>query len=106
MLTVIIIMTLGILAGFLLRKHRVLFRFLDRSISYVIYLLLFLLGVSVGGNEMILRNFHLIGLKALLITAASVAGSLIAAALVYRVFFQKRGAAAAAESEILPEADA
>ncbi|MDC7242060.1 MAG: LysO family transporter [Spirochaetales bacterium] len=88
MLTVIIIMTAGMAAGYLLRNYRNLFRGLDRTVSYVIYILLFLLGITVGRNETIVRNFHLIGLKALIITAASVAGSLVLAALVYHFFFR------------------
>ncbi len=88
MLTVIIIMTLGMAAGYLLRKHKKLYRGLDKTVSYVIYLLLFLLGITVGRNDTIVRSFHIIGLKALAITSASVAGSLILGALVFHLFFR------------------
>ncbi|MDA3958699.1 LysO family transporter [Oceanispirochaeta sp.] len=89
MLTVIIIMTLGMAAGFILRKFKRLYNRLDKTVSSVIYLLLFLLGVSVGQNKTIINNFHLIGLKALIITSASVFGSLVLAALVFRFFFKQ-----------------
>lgn len=88
MLTVIIIMSVGMLAGFILRKYKKLYTGLDKTVSYVIYLLLFLLGITVGQNETIIRNFHIIGLKALLITIASVAGSIILAAIVFHFFFR------------------
>ncbi|MDC7234917.1 MAG: LysO family transporter [Spirochaetales bacterium] len=88
MLTVILIMTAGMIAGYLLRKYKKLSKGLDKTVSYVIYLLLFLLGITVGQNETIIRNFHLIGLKAFLITCASVAGSLVLAALVFHFFFR------------------
>lgn len=88
MLTVIIIMSAGMVAGFLLRQYKKLYRGLDKTVSYVIYLLLFLLGLTVGQNETIINNFHLIGVKALLITLASVAGSVSLAALVFHFFFR------------------
>jgi len=74
-------------AGYLLRKYETLHSRLAKTVSYVIYLLLFLLGLSVGQNETIVRSFHLIGIKALIITAASVAGSLLLSVLVYKIFF-------------------
>ncbi|MBF9014453.1 MULTISPECIES: LysO family transporter [unclassified Oceanispirochaeta] len=88
MLTVIIIMSVGMIAGFILRKYKKLYQGLDKTVSYVIYLLLFLLGITVGQNETIIRNFHLIGLKALLITVASVGGSILLAAVVFHFFFR------------------
>jgi uncharacterized membrane protein YbjE (DUF340 family) len=89
MLTVILIMTAGMIAGFLLRRRKELYKRLDQTVSIVIYLLLFLLGLTVGQNRTIVENFHLIGVKALLITLAAVAGSVILAAVAYRFLFQK-----------------
>jgi uncharacterized membrane protein YbjE (DUF340 family) len=81
-------MTSGMIAGFILRKYKGLFKKLDKLISYVIYMLLFLLGLTVGQNDIIIKSFHFIGLKALLITIASVAGSLILSVLVFHIFFK------------------
>lgn len=89
MLTVILIMTAGMVAGFLLRRRKGLYKRLDQTVSIVIYLLLFLLGLTVGQNRTIVENFHLIGVKALLITLAAVAGSVVLAAIAYRFLFQK-----------------
>ena len=89
MLTVILIMSAGMAAGYLLRKRKVLYKRLDQTVSIVIYLLLFLLGLTVGQNRTIVENFHLIGAEALFVTLASVAGSVILAAAVYRMLFQK-----------------
>jgi len=80
-------MSFGMVAGFVLRRFRSLHSRLEKTVRYVIYLLLFLLGLSVGQNETIVRSFHLIGLKALIITAASVLGSLLLSVLVYKLFF-------------------
>lgn len=100
MLTVIIIMSVGMIAGYILRKHKKLYQGLDKTVSYVIYLLLFLLGITVGQNETIIRNFHLIGLKALLITVASVLGSIILAAVVFHFFFRHDHIEVEAEDDI------
>ncbi len=81
-------MSSGMIAGYLLRKFRKLHAALEKPVGYVIYLLLFLLGLSVGQNEVIVRSFHLIGLKALFITVASVIGSLVLTAFVYKFFFK------------------
>ena len=61
MLTVVIIMSLGMLTGFLLRHKAHVFKKVDRWVTLTIYLLLFLLGLSVGKNEIILKNIHYIG---------------------------------------------
>ena len=89
MLTVILIMSAGMAAGYFLRKRKVLYKRLDQTVSVVIYLLLFLLGLTVGQNRAIVENFPLIGMKALIITMASIAGSIILAVIVYRLLFQK-----------------
>lgn len=74
--------------GFIFRKYKRLSGGLDKAVSYAIYLLLFLLGITVGQNKTIIQNFHLIGLKALLITLASIAGSIVLSALVFHFFFR------------------
>jgi len=56
-----------------------------------IYLLLFLLGISIGTNREIIRNFPSIGLKALILTVAGVLGSCLASLLIYRVYFGEKG---------------
>ncbi len=90
MFTVIGIMLSGILAGYLLRSRKEM-RFIGRLISYTIFLLLFLLGISVGNNEAIVNNLPEIGGKAFLIAVSATLGSLICAWVVYRYFFKKEG---------------
>ena len=77
MFTIIGIMLTGMLVGYLLRSKRLLW--IHKVITLLIWLLLFLLGIDVGGNETIIRNLHAIGLEALAITFAAVAGSVLAA---------------------------
>ncbi|WP_165066032.1 LysO family transporter [Desulfovibrio sp. ZJ200] len=79
------IMFLGLLLGFLLRGQRLLTA-LTRCVTPAIMLLLFSLGVAVGGNETLMRNLPLLGGKALLLTLAGVAGSLACVAVIRRWF--------------------
>lgn len=79
------LMLLGVLLGRLLRGQRWIGA-LSRCISPAIVLLLFFLGVAVGGNEQLMRNLPLLGGKALLLSLAGVAGSLLCVAVIRRWF--------------------
>ena len=82
MFTVIGLMLAGMLAGFLLRKHAL--EFIRPTITVLIWALLFLLGVEVGGNEDILRGLHTIGLEAVVLTLGGTLGSVAAARLLWQ----------------------
>ena len=88
MFTVIIIMFAGIALGYLFRHKKILQK-LDKPISYTIYALLFILGFSVGGNNEIINNLPSLGGQALLLAFAGTLGSVLAAWLVYKLFFKK-----------------
>ena len=90
MLTVVGIMTLGIILGFILRQRKSLILANDKLIIWAIYLLLFLLGVSIGTNETIMKSLPTLGIKALVITIGGVIGSVLLAWLTYRLFFKKK----------------
>lgn len=89
MLTVLILMTIGIGIGWFLHKKEKLLKFTDKLTNWAIYLLLFLLGLSVGTNEKILQNFHQIGFQAIVITVFAVMGSIIVSWLLYILVFKK-----------------
>ncbi len=89
MFTVIGIMFGGILIGYLFRRISLLQR-VGKTISYTIFLLLFLLGISVGSNKVIMENLLSLGGQALLIASATTAGSVLAAWGVYVFFFKER----------------
>lgn len=76
MFTIIGIMLTGMLLGYLLRNKKL--SWIHRIITLLIWLLLFLLGIDVGGNQAIINGLHTIGLEALLITLAAVIGSVLA----------------------------
>lgn len=74
-------MLTGMLIGYLLRNKR--FTWISKVITLLIWLLLFLLGIDVGGNESIISGLHTIGLEALIITIAALLGSVIGARLLW-----------------------
>jgi len=82
MYIIIGIMFLGIGAGYLLRKRKL--RHLDNIMTAVVWLLLFLLGVEAGADERIVKWIGSLGLEALLITLAAVAGSSFFAWLLWK----------------------
>lgn len=75
MFIIIGIMLTGMLFGFLLRNKRL--SWIHKIITLLIWVLLFLLGIDVGGNEAIIKGLHTLGLEALIITLAAVTGSIL-----------------------------
>ena len=61
------------------------------EISGRIFLLLFILGVSIGSNSLIVNNLGKFGWQAIVLAVSGVLGSLIAARLVLQLFFRKGG---------------
>ena len=73
MFIIIGIMLSGMLIGYLLRSKRL--TWIHKIITFLIWLLLFLLGIDVGDNKAIMNGLHTLGLEALTITLAAVIGS-------------------------------
>ena len=63
----------------------------EKTISLTIFLLLFILGVSIGSNSLIVNNLGKFGWQAIVLAVSGVLGSLIAARLVLQLFFRKGG---------------
>lgn len=82
---VIGLMVCGIILGYLFRERNL--KIIHELINYAIFLLLFLLGITVGANESIMNNLDTIGYDALLITLAAVTGSVLCTWGIYRFFF-------------------
>lgn len=88
MIEVLVIMSLGIGVGILLRKHRQAVRTVEKLITVAIFLLLFLLGVAVGTNQTIIHNLPSLGIKALLISLGAIGGSIALSNLVFKKLLQ------------------
>lgn len=87
MYIIIGLMLTGMLLGFLLRKQKL--SGIHKVITVLIWLLLFLLGIEVGGNQEIINGLHTIGLEAIVITVAAVLGSVTAAWGLWYVLYKK-----------------
>ena len=81
------LMFLGIAVGLLLRG-RPLAAKLARCVTPAIMLLLFALGISVGGNTTLMANLPKLGGAAVVLTVSAIAGS-IACVLCIRRFFRQ-----------------
>ena len=77
MFTVIGIMFVGIGLGYLLRRQSL--PWINKAITALIWLLLFLLGIEVGHNEQIIRSLPTLGVEAFAIALVCVLGSCLAA---------------------------
>ena len=78
MIIVISLMVCGIILGYAFKERNL--KFVQKLINYAIFLLLF-------ANGDVMNNLDSIGLEALLITLAAIAGSVLCAWGVYRFFF-------------------
>ena len=94
MFIVILFIFLGILSGVLCRKLStgarisltdVATRWQGRIVTWLIWLLLFLLGIEVGSNEMIVRSLPTLGVEALLLSLAATLGCCVLAWMLWRV---------------------
>ncbi len=90
MLTVVLIMMAGVVLGYFLRTRKRLAAINDKFITYAIYLLLLLLGISIGSNKTIVANLPVLGVKALIVTVGAMVGSVLLALLTYNLFFKNR----------------
>lgn len=82
MFIVIGLMFVGMLTGYLFKNIKV--AWIGKIITVLIWLLLFLLGIDVGSNQMIMSGLHTIGLDALVITIGAVLGSVVGARLLWK----------------------
>lgn len=87
MFIVISVMLAGIAVGYLLRLWKL--RFIHGLILTLIWLLLFLLGLEVGTNETVVRQFGNLGLEAFILASAATLGSVLAAWLLWVSFKRK-----------------
>ena len=88
MFIVILFIFLGILSGYLLRKKALagdeakmggVARWQGRFVTWLIWLLLFLLGIEVGSNDRIISALPTLGVEALVLSLAATLGSCLLA---------------------------
>jgi uncharacterized membrane protein YbjE (DUF340 family) len=74
--------------GYFFRRIAFLQR-LNPAIMATICALLFVLGLSIGANELIMKNLTTLGLQALVLSCAGTAGSILAGWGIYHFFFKQ-----------------
>lgn len=82
MIIVIGFMFAGVALGFLLRHRNV--TWISKLTTVMVWLLLFLLGVEVGGNDKIISSLPTLGVEALLIAVFATLGSCAAAWILWK----------------------
>ena len=88
-MTPLIILLSTILVGFLFRKKAVP-AVPARIITYIVWLLLFFLGISLGSNPTVIENLGSYGIKALIIGVLAAIGSGLAALLLSGILPEKK----------------
>ena len=89
MLKIVAIMLCGVAVGFLLRKRTL--RIAPKAVTVLIWLLLFLLGVEVGTNPQVIAGITSLGLEALWLSLAGLAGTLLFSWALWRWVSHKKG---------------
>ena len=90
MIIVLTVMILGIICGYLIRERKKIVSIFDKLGSWLIFILLFVLGISVGTNDTIISNLKSIGAISLIVSIASLLGSVIVCSIIYTVFFKQQ----------------
>ena len=80
-----IVMLSGVLIGYILRNIRAI----SKINIYIIFLLLFVMGLSVGSNPQVIQGLGTLGLLGIAISVVSIAGSVFLSWIVYRHLFKK-----------------
>ena len=57
----------------------------------LIWALLFILGIEVGGNEQNIKGLHTIGIEAVILTLGGTLGSVVAAWALWKALYKKKG---------------
>lgn len=90
MIEILLLMAGGMLLGYLLRQKKQVIRTVERLTIWSIFLLLFLMGLSIGHDPQIFNNLPSLGLTALIISGAGIAGSLFAALILWKYLLKKK----------------
>ena len=84
---ILVFILIGITAGYMLRNIKAL-KIVDRTITVTICTLLFILGLTVGGNHEMLKNIGIYGGQAFIICCAGLVGSILFTYIVSTLFFK------------------
>lgn len=89
MFTVILIMSIGIMCGYFIRKRDIR-GIISGATTALIWLLLFVLGVEVGHNKQVVNSLATLGAEALFIAVVCLCGSCVAAWILWRYIAKRQ----------------
>lgn len=89
MFSVVMIAFCGVVAGYGLRRWKAL-QHVNQTITLTICFMLFVLGLSVGQNRMVVTHLGSYGVQALIISLAAMLGSAVGGWLLYRYVFKEK----------------
>lgn len=81
---------MGMLLGYTIRKKST--EWLSRLLTVLVWVLLFLMGIEVGGNDRIMQALPTLGVEALVVSVLAILGSCVAVWLLWKYINQKGGA--------------
>ncbi len=87
---VLLFLATGMLVGYLLQSRRKILEALSVATTWSLFVLIFLLGVSVGANHSILTSLGRLGVQALILSAGGIVGSVAVACLAARALHLER----------------
>ena len=88
MFNILGMMLSGIVIGYFLRNISGVGK-IHKPIFITVILLLFMLGLSIGMNRLIIENLSSLGWQAMLLAIGGTAGSVLLSTLCYQLFFRK-----------------
>lgn len=89
MVSILLVLAAGILFGLLFINKPKLHQINTHLFNWAIYLLLFLLGISVGTNQEVIKSLGKIGYEAIAIAVGSIAGSVFLSGILFKILFYK-----------------
>lgn len=90
MLFILLLLVVSVCVGSLLRKCRAL-RHLGQTATWTVWLLIFVFGINLGSNDVIVNDFARFGLTAMILSLAGIVGGVLAAWSISRYIDGRRG---------------
>ena len=87
MIIAIVTIIAGMPVGFLLKNNRLMQKWTGQALNLSVWILLFLLGIGLGGDESLMGQLDTLGLQALLISSFATLGTLVGAWIIGRYAF-------------------
>lgn len=88
MIVLIAIMLTGVATGLLLRNRRI--PWISATITSLVWLLLFLLGLEAGANDAVIHGVLSLGWQAIVLSLAATLGSAVAACILWKYITGKK----------------